>query len=108
MDFLKILSVVLLISACSNTKMLTIQAGMTKEEVRATLGEPGNKQSHYGMEVWQYCSTLPNPIKLLSFGTMQRSHYDMIIFNRNKVYSVSSHSQDTHCKYLSINPNALR
>ena len=92
MDFLKILSVVLLISACANTKMLTIQAGMSKEEVRATLGEPGNRQFHNDMEVWQYCSILPHPITLLSVGTMQTSRYDVIIFNRNKVYSVSSHS----------------
>ena len=93
-----------ILGGCVTTKqILSLEKGMTKEEVRSVLGKPGNRQFIENIEVWQYCSIVAHPATLLSLGTMQTTNYVSVKFVDDAVDSISTYSRASHCRYKSIN-----
>jgi len=55
-----IVMIAFFLSACANQlmkKSILLEPGMTKEELVANLGPPGNRQFKGNKEAWQYCET---------------------------------------------------
>lgn len=96
------------LTGCATTKqMLSIERGMTKQEVRTLMGEAGNRQFFENIEIWQYCSISPNPIIILSLGTIAVTNYKVILFKDSTVEGVSTYSKESHCQYETVSPSTM-
>lgn len=74
------------LAACASApNTSSIAAGQTMDQVRATLGEPEDRQFRDSQEAWQYCRTGT------SFGT---SSYRIIFFRDGTVSGVESYSRN--------------
>ena len=97
-----------ILGGCVTTKqILSLEMGMTKEEVLSVLGKPGNRQFVDNIEAWQYCTIRPNPTLLLSLGTMTQADFKVVFFKDSRVESIISYSNSTYCEYESINPESV-
>jgi hypothetical protein len=50
----------LMAAACATQvaqRSIDVNPGDTREQVRATMGDPGNRQFQGALEAWQYCGT---------------------------------------------------
>ena len=105
---IRILIVFLFLGGCVSTKqILSLEKGMTKEEVRSVLGMPGNRQFIDNTEAWQYCSITPNPKLLFSLGTEPQANYKVVFFKDSRVESIITYSNNTYCEYESIKPESV-
>lgn len=105
--FLVVFMMFILGGCVTKKQILSLEKGMTQEDVRSVLGNPGNRQFIDNIEAWQYCSITPNPTLLLSLGTMAQASYKVVFFKDSMVESIISYSNKTYCEYESIKPESV-
>jgi len=76
-------------------KAMQIEPGLTKDEVRAILGQPQNKQFHGKEEAWQYCRASYETFfkKDYNLTYLNSNSYVMIWFHKNKVTGMTTYNK---------------